>query len=70
MTKPPTLSANIGWGVCTSIISLLAICLSRTTSRGEVSGYKRELNISDAVTRTVFEQNGVQYEREIFASPS
>ena len=28
-----TLSANIGWGVCTSIISLLAICLSRTTSR-------------------------------------
>ena len=35
---------------------------------GEVSGYKRELNISDAVTRTVFEQNGVQYEREIFAS--
>ncbi len=26
---------------------------------GEVSGYKRELNISDAVTRTVFEQKGV-----------
>ncbi len=35
---------------------------------GEVSGYKRELNISEAVTRTVFEQNGVQYEREVFAS--
>lgn len=35
---------------------------------GEVSGYKRELNISDAVTRTVFQQDGVQYEREVFAS--
>lgn len=36
--------------------------------QGEVSGYKRELNISDAITRTVFEQNGAKYEREIFAS--
>lgn len=35
---------------------------------GEVSGYKRELNISDAVARTVFQQNGVAYEREVFAS--
>lgn len=35
---------------------------------GEASSYKRELNISDAITRTAFEQNGVQYEREIFAS--
>lgn len=35
---------------------------------GEVTGYKRELNISDAVTRTVYEQNGIRYEREVFAS--
>lgn len=35
---------------------------------GEVSGYKRELNISEAVTRTVYEQNGIRYEREVFAS--
>ena len=35
---------------------------------GEVSGYKRELNISDAIARTTYEQNGVRYEREVFAS--
>lgn len=35
---------------------------------GEVSNYKRELNISDAVARSSFEQNGIHYEREIFAS--
>ena len=35
---------------------------------GVIYDYRRELNISDAVARTVFEQNGVQYEREVFAS--
>lgn len=35
---------------------------------GETHGYKRTLDISDAVTTTVYEQNGTQYEREIFAS--
>lgn len=36
--------------------------------KGKVTGYKRELNISDAVARTVYEQDGVRYEREVFAS--
>ena len=66
MTRLPTWSANTGWDACTSITSLSAII--ENNKPGEVSGYRRELNISDAVTRTVFEQNGVQYEREIFAS--
>ena len=34
----------------------------------EISGYKRELNISDAVATTTFTQEGVTYTREIFAS--
>lgn len=40
----------------------------KNNKQGEVSAYKRELNISDAVSRTFFEQNGVRYEREVFAS--
>lgn len=36
--------------------------------KGKVTGYKRELNISEAVARTVYEQDGVHYEREVFAS--
>ena len=35
---------------------------------GEVSGYKRELNISDAIAKTTFKQAGETYTREIFAS--
>lgn len=35
---------------------------------GDVTNYKRELNISEAITRTQYEQNGIFYEREIFAS--
>ena len=35
---------------------------------GEVSGYRRELNISEAVAKTTFSQNGISYAREIFAS--
>lgn len=35
---------------------------------GEISNYKRELNISESVTRTTFIQDGVNYDREIFAS--
>jgi alpha-L-fucosidase 2 len=35
---------------------------------GEVAGYKRELNISEAIAKTTFIQNGVTYTREIFAS--
>lgn len=35
---------------------------------GEISDYRRELNISDAIATTAFTQNGVAYTREIFAS--
>jgi alpha-L-fucosidase 2 len=33
-----------------------------------VSGYRRELNIRDAVARTFYTANGVEYMREVFAS--
>ena len=36
--------------------------------KGDTSAYKRELNLSDAITRVSYIQNGVQYEREVFAS--
>ena len=35
---------------------------------GEVSEYKRDLNISDAIASTKYVQNGIRYEREVFAS--
>ncbi len=35
---------------------------------GEVSEYKRDLNISDAIASTRYVQNGIRYEREVFAS--
>lgn len=35
---------------------------------GEVSEYKRDLNISDAIASTKYIQNGIRYEREVFAS--
>jgi len=35
---------------------------------GEISGYKRELDLRAALTSTRFESNGVKYTREIFAS--
>jgi alpha-L-fucosidase 2 len=38
------------------------------TGHDEVAGYHRELNLADAVARTRYEQNGVLFTREIFAS--
>lgn len=35
---------------------------------GEISGYKRELNISDAIAKTTYTQNNINYTREVFAS--
>ena len=35
---------------------------------GEVSGYRRELDLQTAVTRTTFLHHGVRYAREVFAS--
>lgn len=40
----------------------------RNHKKGGITGYKRELNISEAIARTVYEQDGVRYEREVFAS--
>ncbi len=37
-------------------------------SSGKITDYTRELNISDAIQKTLFKQNGIQIEREIFAS--
>jgi alpha-L-fucosidase 2 len=39
-----------------------------SNQKGAVTGYKRELNISEAIARTSFTQNGIVYTREIFAS--
>lgn len=40
----------------------------RSNQVGEAVNYKRELSISNAVSKTSFDQNGIHYEREIFAS--
>ena len=37
---------------------------------GDAAGYKRALNISDAVATTVYKQNGVKYERGSIRFPS
>jgi alpha-L-fucosidase 2 len=36
---------------------------------GEVSGYRRELDLSTAIARTEFQADGVTYTREIFSTP-
>ncbi len=40
----------------------------RNNRGGDTAEYNRELNISEAVARTSFRQNGIRYDREIFAS--
>ncbi len=40
----------------------------QNNKQGDAGGYKRALNISDAIATTVYEQNGTHYEREVFAS--
>ncbi|MDE5550104.1 MAG: glycoside hydrolase family 95 protein, partial [Bacteroidaceae bacterium] len=40
----------------------------RYASASPVSAYKRELDVAEAVSRTVFERGGVTYTREVFAS--
>ncbi len=39
-----------------------------SASQGEVSKYYRELNISTAISKTTFEQGGIQFTREYFVS--
>ena len=36
--------------------------------KGEATNYKRSLDISNSVTKTTFMQNGVTYQREVFAT--
>ena len=36
--------------------------------KGEITGYKRELDIVNSVLKITYQQNGVRYTREIFAS--
>ena len=38
------------------------------TGAGEILNYRRELDIADAVARVSYERDGVEFEREIFAS--
>lgn len=40
----------------------------KNNKSGAVSGYKRQLDLTNAVTTTVFNQDGIHYEREVFAS--
>ncbi len=42
--------------------------LITNNKEGEISGYKRELDLSEAIVRCTYNQGGVRYEREIFAS--
>ena len=36
--------------------------------KGEVSSYRRSLNLSDAMMNVTYKQNGISYNREVFAS--
>lgn len=36
--------------------------------KGEISNYSRELTLSDAICRTRYTKNGINYQREVFAS--
>jgi alpha-L-fucosidase 2 len=40
----------------------------RNNMKGEITGYQRELDISNAILRVGYRQNGTEYTREIFAS--
>ena len=40
----------------------------QNNKHGDAGQYKRTLNISDAIATTAYEQNGIRYEREVFAS--
>ncbi len=40
----------------------------KDNTKGEISQYKRELNISDALNKTTYQIGETKYEREIFAS--
>jgi alpha-L-fucosidase 2 len=51
-----------------SYLPLGDLIIKQQLSSGSVSFYRRELNISEAITTTNFTVNGVHYKREILAS--
>ncbi|MEO7495941.1 MAG: glycoside hydrolase N-terminal domain-containing protein [Massilia sp.] len=48
--------------------TLGSLMLDFPVAPGEVTGYRRSLDIDNAVATTVFERDGVRYTREVFAS--
>ncbi|WP_373331042.1 glycoside hydrolase family 95 protein [Salmonirosea aquatica] len=55
-------------GLYTESYAPLGDLVLKMKSNGEVSKYRRELDISNALATTTYTQNGVEYRREIFAS--
>lgn len=55
-------------GPNTNMYQPLGDIMIRQTLNGEVTGYRRDLNISNATSTTSFKVNGVTYTREIFSS--
>ncbi len=47
----------------------LANLVIKYQSKDSVSGYRHELDLDTAIATTGYEQNGVRYAREVFASP-
>lgn len=65
--------ANVAYG-CYQVLGNLKLTFrstGRTTEIGEApeaKSYRRELSLDEAVARVTYEQNGVRFEREVFAS--
>ena len=55
-------------GRLSSIYQPLGDLFMEFKQTGEISNYRRELDISRAIQHTTFKQNGVSYRREVFAS--
>ncbi len=55
-------------GLYTESYAPLGDLVLKMKQAGEVSKYRRELDISNALATTTYTQNGVEYRREIFAS--
>ena len=55
-------------GKITSILSAIGDLLIQNGKPGNITKYKRELDLSKAIVYTTFKQDGVAYRREAFAS--
>ena len=47
----------------------LANLVIKYQSKSQVSGYRHQLDLDTAIATTVYEQDGIRYVREVFASP-